>query len=368
MSIDQLEGLGSRLGAAFPSLAPRGRGRGLRAAGIVLFAALAANALLVLLSRNAAPTRPGYLAAAVLLALVPWLTNALRLRIWGRFAGSDLGMRDAFRITVASDLGAALTPTAAGSGAVRLAMLLRRGLSAGRSSAVLLVMAAEDTLFFAAFLPAAFFLAPGAQGDALRAAALRAADRAGWVLLGAAALGLGSALLWRRARLGGLRARLRHAAGDARDVLALVVRRGKLRALVSLTLTAVQWIARYSVATAVLAAFGVGADPVLQILLQWAVFTAGTFVPTPGGAGAVEGAFAALYAPFVPGALLGAVTAAWRCVLFYLVVALDVAVLAGFVLARRPRRSRTLEARRTSRSWSGSSDDLAAPVRKGLIP
>src|SRR5690606_37698517 len=106
-----------------------------------------------------------------------------------------------------------------------------------------------------------------------------------WILLG----GLG-----RRTRQRGMRfmARTRRKMGgtwrDARDVFRLIAVRGKSRFALSMTLTAIQWTARYSVISALVAFLGVPVDPVLFWLLQWVVFTLMAFIPTPGAAGGAE--------------------------------------------------------------------------------
>jgi uncharacterized protein (TIRG00374 family) len=143
-------------------------------------------------------------------------------------------------------------------------------------------------------------------------------------------------------------------------VFALVLHRGKLRAACTLSLTAVQWICRYTVIAALLAAFGLEAAPLTQILLQWVVFTAGTLVPTPGGATAVESAFAIVYHPFVPGPLLGTVTVAWRFLLFYLPLALDGILLGAFLLERGRRRAQRTDTRSNRRPASTTAENVVS--------
>ena len=332
--------------------------RGLRAAGAVLVLALAANLVFAALTLDEGGRQglhglaPAFLAQAMALALVPWFTNTARMWIWARFMGGSLGRADAFQITLASDLGAAFTPTAAGSGAVRLAMLLGHGLSAGRASALILLMSLEDAIFFAVVLPLSYFLASGTGGDTVRAVFSRVGERAALVLAAALILGLVVAGIWRlwRGRPASMRkpgskgwgilGRVLCWLREARAVFAEVLRRGKLRLLATLLLTAVQWVCRYSVVTMVMAAFGLTVFPFADILLQWVVFTAGTFVPTPGGATAVEAAFAVVYQPLIPAALLGPVTAVWRLILFYLVLVVDAAVLAALMLRAGQRNGK----------------------------
>ncbi len=323
--------------------------RWVRLAAAALGAALVLNLVFAFLTAHRGGwgtrlvTAPGFLALAAGLALVPLAMNALRLRIWARFMGGMPGTGDAFRIAVASDLGAALTPTAAGAGAVRLAMLTGHGLSTPRASALVALMAVEDAIFFAVFLPLAYFLGGGPDGVVGEVLA-RTGTRAAWVLAGGLALGVVLGFVVKRVSgrwrsRPGFFPRARAWVREVRGAFALVLRRGKLRALGCLTLTAIQWIARYTVVAAVLAAFGIRTAPLPHVLLQWVVFTAGTVVPTPGGAAAVETAFALVYQPFVPAALLGPVTAVWRFAIFYFVLIVDGLVLARYALVRRPARA-----------------------------
>jgi uncharacterized membrane protein YbhN (UPF0104 family) len=74
----------------------------------------------------------GYLFLAIALTIIPWFTNALRLLIWTRFLGNGLGFREAFQITLATDLGAAISPTAVGGGFFKWGMLVQRGVTPAR--------------------------------------------------------------------------------------------------------------------------------------------------------------------------------------------------------------------------------------------
>jgi glycosyltransferase 2 family protein len=121
---------------------------------------------------------------------------------------------------------------------------------------------------------------------------------------------------------GRTRRRLRLTWEEARGVLYLVVRRGKSRFALTLLLTALHWIGRYSVIMALALFLGIPFDPVLFWLLQWIVFTIMTFMPTPGAAGGAEVAFTAVYAALLPAGVIGIMTAAWRMFTFYVPVAL----------------------------------------------
>jgi uncharacterized membrane protein YbhN (UPF0104 family) len=130
----------------------------------------------------------------------------------------------------------------------------------------------------------------------------------------------------------------------------MVVARGKGRFALTWLLTALQWSCRYSVVTALAYFLAPQArvDPVLFFLLQWAVFTALNFVPTPGASGGAEAAFVLVYSALLPARVIGIATAGWRMLTFYfqlalgsvLFTALNVAEAREQAAARRPERPR----------------------------
>lgn len=291
----------------------------------------------------------GYLLIGVVLTLVPWLSGTLRLLLWTRFLGHPLPMREAVRITLAVDLGAALSPTAVGGEAFKWGLLVRRGMPPGTAASLALLPKVEDGIFFAFALPVALVISAPWRMPAVRGLAgqvpgeLGAVVVIGVVILLLSWIGvrllLGGAL-GRPARWGGLRflARIRRRFGrtwdDARAVYREVWRRGKGRMAVALALTAMHWIARYSVVIALFAFLAVPVDPVLVWALQWLVFTLMSFVPSPGAAGGAEAAFSLVHATLLPAGVLGLATAGWRLLTFYVPVALA-AVLFPLLEARR---------------------------------
>lgn len=275
----------------------------------------------------------GYLLLAAVLALVPWFTNALRLHIWTDFIGHPLGLREALRIQLATELGSAVTPTASGGGLFKWGMLVQRGVSPGAAASIAALVVAEDTLFFGVAIPLGFLVSAAWRLPILRGVLVEA--RAG--LLEVLLIGAGSLLvLWlvwravllghagRRARwrtlrlLAGVRHRVRGGWRDAGQVYRLIARRGKARFALSFGLTAIQWICRYSVISALVAFLGAPVYPVLYFVFQWVIFTLMNLVPTPGAAGGAEAAFFLIYGTMIPSRIMGLATAGWRFFTFYL--------------------------------------------------
>ncbi|MDB4947698.1 MAG: Lysylphosphatidylglycerol synthetase/UPF0104 [Gemmatimonadetes bacterium] len=296
----------------------------------------------------------GWLYVAVLIALVPWITNAVRILIWARFLKHPLGWGDAFRIIIGAELSASVIPTSTGSEVVRLGMLMQCGLSAGQAASIVTLGYLEDLLFFVVALPVSIALSSAWKLPAVRALAGRAHFDApvaativagvllalwgAWRLLVAGRLGRGAR---RRARRWAARprGRLRHTWRDFAGVYRRVIRHGKLRFALSLSVTAVQWACRYSVATAFVYFLGYRVDPLLFFLLQWVIFTVMLFVPTPGASGGAEAAFLLVYSALLPARVIGLVTAGWRFLTFYLPLGLGALAFAAMnVAAARSRR------------------------------
>ncbi|MEX2582901.1 MAG: flippase-like domain-containing protein [Gemmatimonadota bacterium] len=295
-----------------------------------------------------------YLLLALALGAVPWICNSLRLLIWTRFLGHQMRFLDSFRITLATDLGAAVSPTAVGGGFFKWGLLVQRGVSPGAAVSLTTLAPLEDGLFFAIAIPIAIFLTASWGHPVFGAVAGQFQGRAAPALL--VALGIAVAT-WAAVRwvLGGglgnraqrrsrrlvrrVRRGLRTTWIDARQVYRLIRANGKSRFALSMSLTSLQWIARYSIVSALIAFLGAPVQPVLFWLLQWVVFTLAAFIPTPGAAGGAEAAFFVIYSAFIPGSIIGLATAGWRFFTFYLNLALAALlyILLGGARRRRVR-------------------------------
>jgi glycosyltransferase 2 family protein len=291
-----------------------------------------------------------YLWVAAALAMVPWITNALRLLVWTRFLNHGVTARQSFQIAVAMDLGSAVSPTAVGGGLAKWGMLVHRGVSPGAAGSVTSIGILEDAVFFAAAVPLALYFSPlrgelGFNLDMLGALQLHAGPTllllaGGLVGVSAAARlgmagGFGGAVRARSLRVAASwRMRLRRFGHDARDALRLIAAGGKKRFALTLSLTAVQWTCRYSVISALLMFLGAPVDPLLYFALQWVVFTMMTFFPTPGATGGAEAAFLVLYAPLLPQEILGLAMAGWRFLTFYMLIGLAAVVFAVLQVRR----------------------------------
>ena len=96
-----------------------------------------------------------YLLLAMLLTLVPLLGHTVRTIMWTRFLGYRVSVNKLFKIVLANELAASITPTAIGGGPLKIAMLMQAGLRAGAAACVTTLPTLEDLLFFIVAVPIA---------------------------------------------------------------------------------------------------------------------------------------------------------------------------------------------------------------------
>lgn len=288
--------------------------------------------------------RPGYALLAVALGLVPWITGALRLRIWTRFFGLRLGFSEHFSIVIGTELGSAVTPTAIGGGYVKVGMLMDRGLRPGAAASFMTLGTVEDSLFFGLSIPLALALSGPLRLPFVDEILGRLAGAGRGVLGVVPLLAVVGLAMWglRHFRPGWCfrwMGRLKRFFADFRQVYAAIIRRGGWRFLASMGLTALHWLCRYTVVSALFAALNLPVDPLRFYAYQWMVFTLAAFIPTPGGAGGVEAAFMLLYGPWIPSGQVALCTALWRFFIFYFQLSLGSLLFLGLGDGTSRRRS-----------------------------
>jgi uncharacterized protein (TIRG00374 family) len=117
-----------------------------------------------------------------------------------------------------------------------------------------------------------------------------------------------------------------------------VIKTGKYQFLLNVLLSGLNWICKFSVITVLLMGFDIPTQPVTFFLFQWIILVIMTIMPTPGGAGGAETTFYFMFSSFVPGGILGIVTAGWRFITFYfllIVCSLLFLILGAHSVGRR---------------------------------
>jgi|GEM_PF-443505 len=269
---------------------------------------------------------------AAALALVPWITDTIHTVIWVRFVGAKVSVVECYKLVLATQLAASLTPTAAGGGYLKMALLTRYGISPGSAVSLVFLHTIEHMVVAAIAVPAALTISNSwdlpVVTTVLHFIRLRITALGLWAIPILAASVLLLRVLWRIGRkkrrfkrvtrkIATFLERLRR---DFVGVYVLIAKRGKLRFAITVTSTAIGDICRFALVLPLFVGFSIPIDPVRDWLLQWVVFVATTMVPMPGGAGGAEAMFYLIYGSFVPREILGFVTASWRFLSFYTVL------------------------------------------------
>ena len=267
-----------------------------------------------------------YLFLAMLLTLVPLLGHTVRTIMWTRFVGYRIGLAKLFRIVLANELAASITPTAVGGGPLKLAMLVQAGLRTGAAACVTTLPTLEDLLFFIVAVPVAMTVSSSWNHPVFNLIAQRIDLH--WVLL-CLIVGLigggGLALLYRKSgfriqRWEGLQEQLKATGVDFLNVCRTIGGAGKSRLLLSTVIAGIQWICRNAVAAMLVASLGVEVEFIQFLVLQWLIFVLTLFIPTPGATGGSEALFYFIFKPLLPKEILAVTVGGWRFLTFYWVM------------------------------------------------
>ncbi len=263
-----------------------------------------------------------FLVIALLLSLVPWVLNALRLWNWLRFFGNPGSYLSCLQIVLGAEMGASVSPTAIGGGPVKVAMLMRRGLPAGRALTILSLGTFEDAACNVLVVPTVLILT-GTWRLLLRADLASALARWLPLILGLIALVTlvlyGLDRFYRRGRLMRVcRVRKRKVKREFRSSWQVIRERGGRAFLINATIATVQWSLRYLIFAALAAGLGAQVDLLLYAALQWLCLTLMMFSPTPGAAGGAEAIFLLLHTGVLVENSTELMMLGWRFLTFYL--------------------------------------------------
>ncbi len=277
---------------------------------------------------------PYMLILAVFLSLVPWITNTIRLFLWSKFFDLNLSFIEVLRIVIGTELGSSISPTAIGGGYVKLGILIQKGVKPGKAASLMSLNTFEDGIFFVFALPTALFTSTILQFSTVRKLFYQInlsfiefplIFLTSVLLIGAIVFIIvkGKPVNFSESTfVQSVIIKFRRVYSDFISVYKVIARRGKSILLITLSFTAIQWICRYSVISALIACCNLPIHPVTFFFLQWIAFTLATFVPTPGGAVGAEAAFFFLHKTIIPFDILGIITVLWRFLTFYLLLGL----------------------------------------------
>lgn len=295
---------------------------------------------------------PWLLAAALATVVARVLFGAWRLDY---FAGGRIGLWGGVRSQIAWDFFAYITPSTVGGGPFVAAFIAKdRRLPLGETTSIILFAMLLDQIWFALTVPALLVaglyveVIPASMGSVgFWAFTLFMLGLVAWVALFAYGTlirpSVLEALIDRLLRLRWLR-RFRERAGQ---FMADLQRRSAiLRAQPAsfygkgFALTTVPWISRYLLVVLLIWSVFPDLDKPLAFLRSMALHLGSIALPTPGGAGGLEGLYALLLGPpLVPEPLVAPTLLAWRTLAFYLFIGVGGAIVAGRIGTSLRRRS-----------------------------
>ena len=267
-----------------------------------------------------------YLLLAMLLTLVPLLGHTVRTIMWTRFLGYRIGLVKLFKIVLANELAASVTPTAIGGGPLKIAMLVQTGLRTGAAACVATLPTLEDFLFFIIAVPIGMTISSSWNHPAFNL--ISEGVNLHWALP-CLVIGLigggGLAVVCRKSgfkirKLEGFQEQLKATGEDFLNVCRTIGRAGKSRFLLSIIIVGIQWICRNAVAAMLVASLGVEVEFIQFLVLQWLIFILTLFIPTPGATGGSEALFYLIFKPLLPNEILAVTVGGWRFLTFYWVM------------------------------------------------
>jgi uncharacterized protein (TIRG00374 family) len=252
-------------------------------------------------------------------------------------------------------LGAGVSPTAVGGGYIKVAVLVKKGMSPGTATSLMMLGSMEDLLFFALSIPLAMLLTSPLEFQIFNEFIARVQAQKNFMFFVIIGLISWISFYWifKKTKMyaiirnipifSRICSRLKQFWMEFVSVFAIIGKKGKSRLVFTLGLTAVQWICRFSVISALLASLNISVHPIKLYISQWIIYIVGTFIPTPGGSVGVEATFYYIYKNIIPSSTIGIVTAGWRFLTYYLQLIVGVAL---FILMQFKMTSWTTKVRR----------------------
>lgn len=254
--------------------------------------------------------------------------------IWTRYLKQQFKFRDALRIAVYTELGAAITPTLIGGGPIKFALLLKNKLSTGKAGFLTLLNGLEDFIMYCTVVVVAFFHARASIFKILKSIFQKATENIGRLLVIVAIIILIVYLFKKveylakyhfipqkyRSALSKIMSELKGGWHEMIHSFNQVRKDGLRYLLVSLTVLIVQWTCKFTVLIILLYALGVEFKPFQVYIQQWVVYLTMIFIPTPGASGGAEATFYLIFEKQIPRHLLPLVTSTWRFFMYYLML------------------------------------------------
>lgn len=295
-----------------------------------------------------------WLAIALLMMVVRDVAYMIRIRI---LTDNQLTLKSSFIVIMLWEFASAITPSVVGGTAFALLLLNKENISAGRSTAIVMVTAFLDELFFVLMVPILFLIVGyDALFQPINQTGLEEMTRGSGmfvlfsvayviIFLYTALLGYGLFINPRGTRwlliklfsLPLLRKWRLQASEAGQDLyIAAVELKHKSFAfwIKSFLATFFSWTGRYFVVNCMILAFAVGVDHFLIYARQLVMWIIMLLSPTPGSSGVAELVFINFLSDFIPEGLSNPLGVLWRLITYYPYIFIGAIILPRWIRSK----------------------------------
>lgn len=282
-----------------------------------------------------------YLLLIIVCLFANWLGHSIRLMIWTRYLGQGFKLKEALRIAVFTELGAAITPTLVGGGPIKLALLIKHKLSTGKAGFLTLLNGLEDFFMYCTVLVIGFFHARESiykiLASILEFIKYNFSKFVGILLCLAIIIFIFRRIQYfknflfipqsYRRSFASLINDLKGGWSEMIQCFSKVRKDGLGYLLLSLIVLFTQWTIRFSVLFILLTALDIDFEIFQIYIQQWIVYLTMIFIPTPGASGGAEATFYLIFEKSLPKDLLPLITSTWRFFMYYLMLLFAVCIV-----------------------------------------
>ncbi len=278
---------------------------------------------------------------AVCCVLLYWLGHGCRISLWSKFVKHPIPLIEGVRIASYTDLGAAVSPTLVGGGPIKLGMLLQKGMKPGKAGFLTVLGGIEDGLMYLSAFVLTLLYASESTAKIRVSAGQFFNDNAlkiGIILVAFIVYKLLSQKITQLQLRHYIPYRfkksyIRFVQGfntAMKDIVIYggeVIRRGKLRFILSFSILLIQWLAKFTILIIIFNALSISNPFFDTYVKEWIVQLSMMLFPTPGATGGAEILFYKVFEDIISENILSNVTALWRFGTYYLFLFMALLVL-----------------------------------------
>jgi uncharacterized protein (TIRG00374 family) len=292
---------------------------------------------------------PIKLICSLLLVLVGWFLDALKLSLLTRAAGERISARLSMELTWINYFGAAITPMQSGGGPFQMYVMYHNGISVGKSIAITIVRTLLTLLILGFTIPFALMFADdlpqmgwGARGFIFYVVLFSVIV---WLFIiisllrpkivkrvcGRIIVKLKHMGFLKPGRVIRLLKRVNREIDTYNENLRALMTTGRRHFLLGASAAFAQLLVYLSVMPCMIWAMGFGVMYFECVLVQALFLFLLYFIPTPGGSGAAEGGAALIFSMFVPWSVAGMLGVGWRFLTEYTGIFIGAVVAAKLI-------------------------------------